>query len=275
MSFEENNVLTIKTVQISPFRKLITALKDILIETNMTFQPDGIRIINMDKSHTILVHMHLEASKFQEYECKKDKIIIGMNMVYFFKLINTMENDDILTMYIENSNYEDGVVKFLGLKFENSKQCQCKTTSFKLMEPEQEELVVPDIKFSSIINFPSDDFQKIIRDSSCLSPNIEISSIGNQLIIKCHGQFAVQEIVRTETENDENDDDFDGMHFLSEKNSTKIVQGLFSLKNLGYFTKCTNLCQQIELYLENDLPLVVKYNVPDLGYIKLGTAPIN
>jgi proliferating cell nuclear antigen len=274
MSFEENNVLTIKTVQISPFRKLITALKDILIETNMTFQPDGIRIINMDKSHTILVHMHLEASKFQEYECKKDKIIIGMNMVYFFKLINTMENDDTLTMYIENSNYEDGVVKFLGLKFENSKQC--KTTSFKLMEPEQEELVVPDIKFSSIINFPSDDFQKIIRDSSCLSSNIEISSIGNQLIIKCQGQFAVQEIVRTEATIDVNDDDNDnGMHFISEKNSTKIVQGLFSLKNLGYFTKCTNLCPQIELYLENDLPLVVKYDVPDLGYIKLGTAPIN
>jgi proliferating cell nuclear antigen len=64
------------------------------------------------------------------------------------------------------------------------------------------------------------------------------------------------------------------MHFVSEKNSTKIVQGLFSLKNLGYFTKCTNLCNQIELYLENDLPLVVKYDVPDLGYIKLGTAPI-
>lgn len=271
MSFEENNVLTIKTVQISPFRKLITALKDILIETNMTFQHDGIRIINMDKSHTILVHMHLEASKFQEYECKKDKIIIGMNMVYFFKLINTMENDDTLTMYIENSNYEDGVVKFLGLRFENSKQC--KTISFKIMEPEQEELVVPDINFSSIINFPSDDFQKIIRDASCLSNNIEISSIGNQLIIKCKGQFAVQEIVRTE-ENSDNSDDSEGMFFISEKNSTKIVQGVFSLKNLGYFTKCTNLCHQIELYLENDLPLVVKYDVPDLGYIKLGTAPI-
>jgi proliferating cell nuclear antigen len=272
MSFEENNVLTIKTVQISPFRKLITALKDILIETNVTFQPDGIRIINMDKSHTILVHMHLEASKFQEYECKKDKIIIGMNMVYFFKLINTMENDDTLTMYIENSNYEDGVVKFIGLKFENTKQC--KTTSFKLMEPDPEELIVPNINFSSIINFPSDDFQKIIRDSSCLSNNIEISSIGNQLIIKCQGQFADQEIVRTEENTSDSNDDADGMHFVSEKNPTKIVQGTFSLKNLGYFTKCTNLCQQIELYLENDLPLVVKYEVPDLGYIKLGTAPI-
>ena len=50
-----NNVLTIKTVQISPFRTLMTALKDILLETNITFQADGIRIINMDKSHTVLI----------------------------------------------------------------------------------------------------------------------------------------------------------------------------------------------------------------------------
>ena len=49
-----NYVLEIKTVQIAPFRTLMTALKDILLETNITFQPDGIRIINMDKSHTIL-----------------------------------------------------------------------------------------------------------------------------------------------------------------------------------------------------------------------------
>ena len=41
-----DNVLTIKTVQIAPFRTLMTALKDILLETNITFQPDGIRIIN-------------------------------------------------------------------------------------------------------------------------------------------------------------------------------------------------------------------------------------
>ena len=47
------NVLTLKTVQISPMRTLMTALKDILLETNIIFQPDGMRIINMDKSHTI------------------------------------------------------------------------------------------------------------------------------------------------------------------------------------------------------------------------------
>ena len=52
-------VLEIKTVQIAPFRTLMTALKDILLETNITFSPEGIRIINMDKSHTILAHLFL------------------------------------------------------------------------------------------------------------------------------------------------------------------------------------------------------------------------
>jgi len=46
------------------------------------------------------------------------------------------------------------------------------------------------------------------------------------------------------------------------------------LKNLGYFIKCTNLCSQIEMYLENDLPLVVKYYVASLGEIKLCLSPL-
>ena len=47
------NILTIQTVQIAPFRTLMTALKDILLETNITFTAEGIKIINMDKSHYI------------------------------------------------------------------------------------------------------------------------------------------------------------------------------------------------------------------------------
>ena len=64
------------------------------------------------------------------------------------------------------------------------------------------------------------------------------------------------------------------MGFILKQDSSKIIQGEFSLKNLGYFIKCTNLCQQIEVYLENDLPLVVKYNVASLGVIHLGLAPL-
>jgi proliferating cell nuclear antigen len=262
----DNNVLTIKTVQIAPFRTLMTALKDILLETNISFQPDGIRIINMDKSHTILVHLYLAASNFEFYECKQEKIIIGVNMFHLFKLINSIDNDDTLTIYIENNDYYDGIVSHLALKFENGDIKQCKTQKLKLIEPEQDELEVPDVKFSSIINLPSADFQKIIRDLSCISDKLEIKSVGNELIFKCQGQFASAEIHRAEAD--------DSMKFILKQDSSKVIQGEFSLKNLGYFIKCTNLCPQIEVYLENDLPLVVKYNVASLGEIKLGLVPL-
>jgi len=265
----EGNVLTIKTVQIAPFRTLMTALKDILLETNITFEPDGMRIINMDKSHTILVHLFLSAQNFEFYECKKDKIIIGVNMFHLFKLINTIENDETLTIYIENSDYVDGIVSYLSLKYENGEIKQCKTQKLRLIEPDPEELQYPDVTFSSIINLPSADFQKIIRDLSCISEKLEIKSVGNELIFKCSGQFASAEIHRAESDGENK-----SMSFTLKQDSSKIIQGEFSLKNLGYFIKCTNLCQQIEIYLENDLPLVVKYNVATLGSIKLCLAAL-
>jgi proliferating cell nuclear antigen len=262
----DGNVLTIKTVQIAPFRTLMTALKDILLETNITFEPDGIRIINMDKSHTILAHLYLASQNFEFYECKKEKIIIGVNMFHLFKLINSIDNDDTLTIYIENSDYVDGIVSHLALKFENGEIKQCKTQKLRLIEPEPEELQYPDVKFSSIINLPSADFQKIIRDLSCISDKLEIKSVGNELIFKCSGQFASAEIHRAESDG--------SMGFILKQDSSKVIQGEFSLKNLGYFIKCTNLCQQIEVYLENDLPLVVKYDVASLGSIKLCLAAL-
>lgn len=262
----EGNVLTIKTVQIAPFRTLMTALKDILLETNITFEPDGMRIVNMDKSHTVLVHLFLAAQNFEFYECKKDKIIIGVNMFHLFKLINTIENEETLTIYIENSDYVDGIVSYLTLKYENGEIKQCKTQKLRLIEPDPEELQYPDVTFSSIINLPSTDFQKIIRDLTCISDKLEIKSVGNELNFKCSGQFASAEIHRAESDG--------SMSFTLKQDSSKIIQGEFSLKNLGYFIKCTNLCQQIEVYLENDLPLVVKYNVASLGELKLCLAPL-
>ncbi len=254
------NILTIQTIQIAPFRTLMTALKDILLETNITFSPDGIRIINMDKSHTILAHLFLQAQNFEHYDCKEEKIVIGVNMFHLFKLINTIDNDDTLTLYIEDSDYVDGIVHHLGLKFENGDIKQCKTQKLRLIEPDNEELAVPNVTFASILNLPSTDFQKIIRDLSIISDKLEIKSVGNELIFKCQGQFAKAEIRRSETGGH--------MEFI-QKDPNKIIQGEFSLKNLGYFIKCTNLCSQIEMYLENDLPLVVKYNVASLGEIKL------
>ena len=187
-------------------------------------------------------------------------------MIHLFKLISSIDNDDTLTLYIEKNDYLDGIVTELGLKFENGDIKQSKIQKLRLIEPDNEEMQVPNVKFSSIINIPSIDFQKIIRDLANISEKLEIKSVNNELIFICNGQYAKAEIRRTESNN--------SMQFIQKQNPDDIIQGEFSLKNLIYFIKCTNLCNQIEIYLNNNKPLIVKYNVASLGEIRLCLAPL-
>lgn len=258
-----DNVLTIKTIQVGPFKTLITCLKEILEETNITFQADGMRIVTMDKTENILIHTHLEASKFQTYDCKKEKIIIAVNMQQLYSLVDSINPDDILTIYIKNEHYSYGIVDFLCLTFENGTTNQCINFVLKLIDPDTNEVVCPIIPYSAIILLPSSDFQKNIRILSGKGADkVEITSIGDELRFKISGLYLdTAEIIRTEKN--------DSMEFKQKQSSSKIIQGVFSLKTLMYFTKCTSLCQQIELYLENNKPLIVKYNVASLGVIKL------
>ena len=46
-------------------------------------------------------------------------------------------------------------------------------------------------------------------------------------------------------------------------------KSIFSLKYLCLFTKCTNLCNLLHMYIKNDYPLVIKYDIANLGHIKL------
>ena len=49
----EKYIMNIKTVQSSAFRVLIEALKEILTDTNLTFDKDGIKLIATDNSKIV------------------------------------------------------------------------------------------------------------------------------------------------------------------------------------------------------------------------------
>lgn len=263
---ESNNVLTIKTVQIQPIRNMIAAIKDILTDATITFTKNGLKIINFDKTHTILVKVILLGDRFEHYSCEPKQIVICANTLHLSKVISTVSNNDTLSMYIEKSDYHDGIVSHLGLQYDNSQIKQCYGQKLRLIDPDPEELLVPDVEFSTIINLPTADFQKIIRDLSGISDRIEIKSVGTELIFSCEGAFAKSQIVRSESDGN--------LEFVQKPDASVIIQGEFSLKSLSHFTKCTPLCTHLEMYLSNDLPLIVKYDVASLGEIKLCLAPL-
>ena len=252
------NLFEIRTVQSAAFRTLIEALKEILTEANLEFDSTGIKVIDVDETHTVLTYLRLHADRFEYFFCPA-KYILGINMIYLFKLIKTLNNTDSLTLFLPANNPNK-----LGIRAENADKGTTNTWMMKLFDTNVENIEFPNISFTSIIHMPSLDFQKICRDFNALAEKLEITSSNSDLIFRCMGDFVDGETVIMSNNQRE---------IEVERNTNDIVQGVFELKYLVLFTKCTNLCTSTQIHLKNDYPLVLRYMVANLGEVRLVLAP--
>jgi proliferating cell nuclear antigen len=127
-------------------------------------------------------------------------------------------------------------------------------------------ITIPPAEFQTIITMPSLDFQKIVRDMHNLADFMEIRCFEDQLIFSCKGDFSQQTTVLNVN---------DGSNVNVVKNTERpheIIQGVFSLKYLASFTKCSGLSNNMEIYLRSDYPMIIVHRVAALGQIKLALA---
>ena len=251
-----------KTVQTSAVRTLVEALRSILVEMSLLFDKDGIRMVAMDNTRTVLVHLRLNADKFEKFEYNHDspKFVIGVNTDHLYKIVRTATNDDTLSFYVEKNDPNS-----LGILMENGEKKQIHKYQLNLLDRDEPELQLPDTEFSTRITMPSMDFQKMCRDMTLLSAKtIEITNVGNTLSFSCKGHFAS----RVTTMGDDVTD-----FSVTKKSNTEITSGQFSLPHLVLFTKCTNLCNNMEIHMKNGWFLMIRYVVANLGEIKLCLMP--
>ncbi len=251
-SKNDDFLFEMRTVKTSPFRTLIDAIKDILTETNIEVDQNGMKIMAMDGTHTILVHMRLHASMFDKFVCSK-KCILGVNMMNFNKMVKQIKNEESLMLFMEKSN-----TSRLGIRIMNGEKQMVTTKYLNLMELDIKPIEIPPVHFPSVITMPSLDFQNIIKDLNQLGDKVEIKSAENELIFRLEGgEFGTQETI-----------------CVMPKSQSEIVQGYFLLKPLALFTKCTGISKEnIMIYLKNNYPIVIEYPIAGLGEIRLALAP--
>jgi proliferating cell nuclear antigen len=249
-------ILELQTVQSNAIRILSEVLKETLNDVNLTFDKSGLKIMAMDGSHVALIHLKLQADKFEYYYCE-NKLQVGLNMLSLFKLMKTVTNNDTVTMFIESNKPHE-----LGIKIENADKNSRTIFHLKMLDIDENELRIPDVALDSVISMPSNEFQRICRDMLNISDNIIITSSNNSLKLSCNGDYASQETVIGETS-----------HGLVFSKRDGDVSGEFSLKYINLFTKSTNLSNTVEIYMKENYPLMLVYNVANLGSITFALAP--
>ena len=260
-------ILELKTIQCIIFKTLIEALKEIVFDVNIQFTEHNIKIMKMDHSHTIVAILDLDTSKFESYKCERiinnqripytdeNPLVIGINILYLFKLLKNLSNDDILSLIIDDDNSG-----YLEIIIQNTNKNFISKYNLNLIELNEETLIPKKTDYNNVVTFNSVNFQKLIKEMNLLSKIIEIKYYNKQLIFSCKGDFASQETILTDKTED--------IKFYKEQ-SDEIYQSYFKAKTLLSFNKFTNLCSHIKLYLKNECPLLLEYSIGTLGKIKI------
>jgi proliferating cell nuclear antigen len=255
-------IVEAKTVQTAAIRTLKEALKCILVEMSLIFDKNGVRMVAMDNTRTVLVHLRLHAEKFEKFAYNHNvaKFVIGVNTDHLYRIVRTATNDDTITFYVDAADPNS-----LGILLEDGEKKQVTRYKLNLLDRDEPDIQLPETEFSTHITMPSLDFQKICRDMTLLgAKTVEIKNVGSSLTFGCKGHFASRTTVMGDSESE----------FTVKKNTTdEIVTGNFSLPHLVLFTKCTNLCNNLDIHMKNDWFLMIRYVVANLGDIKLCLMP--
>lgn len=288
-----SKLIEITTEHVIPFKTLIEGLKDILNDVNIEIrapgkkkkkrnkttssssdedsensdsqeeveEKGGIRISTTDSTNTLLINVSLDAKEFSTFICKKKVVDLGITLGQFHKLIKSLDKDDTLSMYVNEDDKQN-----LVLQVANPEKNYETTYKLKLMEINKTEYNIPSTAFDSIIVFDTAEFHRICREMSQIAEYIEIKCTKKTITYSCKGDCSERSTTYYTDDN--------GVKIKFSKNAPEIVQGIFELKNLVLFSKYSNLCSNIQIYMKNNYPLCIKYTVATLGSMLFCLTPI-
>jgi len=256
-----DDILFFKLIKPEAFKTHFKALKDKFADTNIVFTTRGMHILKSYEKMTI--ELDIPANEFHEYKCDT-RILIGVNLEIFIKMLSTNAGE-ILSISIKRSDYINGIIQKINIKSEDEKKKVVRTETMQIIDAQDDPIdqyKYKDVEYHSIINLPMKIFSNVISRINEIHKieTIDIQTIDNKIIFKGRGSATTYETILTENEN-----------IKFNKTDDKVIQGDFSVKKMLFFVKCASISETVQLYLDNNLPLMVEYK--SLGTLRLSLEP--
>jgi len=247
-----------------------------LVNINMTFCSNKndkvnngyMKITEINPSSSMLIDLVLRTDMFTTFYCTEKKTVVGINLLIFNKVLECIsENDLSLTMCVDDNdiknlkiivNNETGITNTFSLELLNLKNTML--------------LQVPQSEINAKITMSCDEFHKLCKEIYKLNDSVELECSKDKLIMKC-GNVVINTI--TECSGAKIEGQF------QESNFDYSIKGKFNLSDLVSFDELASLSEllpfedtNVQIFMKNDLPLIIKYNIANLGRLLIFLTPL-
>jgi len=249
-----------RLVQGDLLKKVLESLKELLTEATWDCSDTGIQLQAMDNSHVSLVSVSLRADGFDKFRCDR-QLAMGMNLGSMSKILKCASNNDIITIKAQDNA---DTVTFM---FESPNQDKVSDFEMKLMNLDAEHLGIPETDYAAVIKMPSMEFQRVIKDLSQFGESLVIACSKEGVKFSAAGDIGVGTIKIAQTANVDKEEEAVTIEMQ------EPVTLAFACRYLNMFTKATCLSGQVCLSMSPEVPLVVEYNIGEIGHVRYYLAP--
>jgi DNA polymerase III sliding clamp (beta) subunit (PCNA family) len=237
-------------------KRLYAVLKDVIVEGTLHFQPSGVRMQELDITQQLCVQLHLHSNEFEEYKQKGEQIRI--NIVHFFQQFHSITKDDTLSLWIEN-----------GMLLQKlSTPVRSRTHMLPIIPCNKTDLLVDSSGWAIHFSIPCTTFHNILKELCNDAATINISLESN-LITFSNETTIITHLIENQTVTKPM------REFLNLKETKQVFyEGSFLSANLTKIHRATHLGPNVEIHLQSACPMILVYQLQNLGQLRIGVQSI-
>ena len=232
-------------------KESITIISDLVNEARFKITKDAIELVAMDPANVAMVLFKLLSSTFTEYDVKNDAQI-SINLSNLKQILRRANSNDMITLELGQENK---------LKIQ-LKGTTTRTFNLPLIDLEEKEQKIPDLKFPVSINMPTGIFNEAIQDADVVAESVTFLAEPKKFTVHAEGDLSEVKIE------------------IKEDNETKVnidgnekIRAKYSIEYLKKMINGSKIADEMTIRFNKDYPLKLEYKALDKVMLSFILAP--
>lgn len=230
-------------------KESITIISELVSEARFKINKDAMELVAMDPANVAMVIFKLLSSCFIEYDVKEE-IQIAINLGNLKQILRRAGPNDMLSLELTEDNK-------LSIKLKGN---VTRTFNLPIIELEEKEQKIPDLKFPIAVTMPSSTLTSAIEDADIVAESVTLEVEKGKFTVNAVGDLSQAKIEIKEGDNIKIE--------ASEK-----VKAKYSIEYLKKMIGASKLSENVEIRFNKDYPLKLDFKAIDKVSLSFILAP--
>jgi len=229
----------------------VNIISELVNEVTLKIDQNKIELIALDPANVAMVIFRLLSSAFVEYEVDKPEEI-SVNLDSLKQILRRAKPRDVVTIELGKKNQ-------LTIKFKGESS---KTFNIALIDLEDKQQKIPDLKFPLRVELPSIMFDESIEDMGVIAESVALIAEKDRFTIQAESKLNTAKVEVTPDE-----------EIKIIINDSNPVLARYSIEYLKKISKASKLCDVVFLEFDKEYPLKAVFRVMDKLDLQFILAP--